>query len=346
MRYLYLSEVGWGYMGEEGRSGERIPALTMLESRLKQAIVDLNRAVKAPRATRLPAAAVPNGNSPVAKLIALHETAQKMAGPSPRIAELEAKVQRLRTWLKLQNCVVEADGSINWGPSNRTVVYDHDLASRGMTQLRIIGGRLFLDDAGAKPLDTSNMVTFFSGPGHAIFVMSATGNIHVSSHSVGHRHHSSLLAGQNVAGAGELQASKGNITWLSNKSGHYRPSVAHLLQILHQLQKGGVAMSFALTVMPYNKRYPTVGAFLKALELDDQPDYELMKLMRYSAHLTDDVLGTHIPDPWRWRAAERGEVPAVYSTDSNQPVDHKIVRKWLKSKGKVAIGQLQSGDGR
>jgi hypothetical protein len=176
--------------------------------------------------------------------------------------------------------------------------------------------------------------------------MSETGNIHVSSHSVGHRHHSSLLAGANVAGAGELKAVNGHLTWLSNKSGHYAPSVAHMLQVLHQIQKGGVPMTFALTVMPAKKQYPTVGAFLKELELNDEPDYELMKLMRYSDHLTDAVLATHTPDPWRWRDSSVGEVAAVYSTTTNAPVPHKAVRQWFKTQGLHAKTDLQRGYGR
>lgn len=319
-------------------------ALQGLQTALKKAIVDLNQAAKRPPGRPLPVA--PKGNSAVAKLIATHETFQTKAAAGNGVALLQAKVERLRTWLQRQNCVVGVDGTIDWQLSSRTVEYDHELVKQGMTRVRILAGRLFLDDAGTTPLDTSNMVTHFSGPGNAIFVMGKSGNIHVSSHSVGHRHHSSLLAGRKVSGAGELKCTNGWITWLSNKSGHYAPSVVHLLQILHQLQKNNVPMTFGLTVMPEKTQYTNVGAFLKYLDLNDQPDYELMKLLAYSSHLTDELLATHHPDPWRWRNAAAGERAAVYSISTNSPVQHKIVRQWLKSQGKFPTREVQPGDGR
>jgi len=330
VQYLYLSELNGSYRTEEGSSGDRILALTELETKLKKAIADYNNAVKLGAAGSPVAPVLPRGPTNVARLVAFHETAQQKAGPNPNLAKVEAKIKKRRAWLKLQNCVVKADGSIDWGLSNRTVEYDHQLASQGMTRLWILGGRLFRDSGGTQPLDTDGMVTHFSGPGHAIYVMSAQGNLHVSSHSVGHRHHSSLLAGANVAGAGELKASNGHLKWLSNKSGHYRPSVVHLLQTLHQLQKAHLPMTFALTVLPDEERFCSVGAFLQHLELNGQPDYELMKLMMYAPHLTDEILCTHLPNPWRW--VKEGETGAVYDDVTKQPVPHKMVREWLKSK--------------
>jgi len=345
VKYHYLSQLGEQYANEQGLSGHRFAALSRLETHLKQAITDLNVAVKRGVRRLIPVPAV--SRSAVHKLIAAHETAQlKAAGPNANLAELQARVQRYLAWLKRQHCVVKANGSIDWGLSNHVVEYDHSLAQQGMTRLHVLGGRLFTDAAGTKPLDTTDMVTMLSGPGHAIFVMSATGNIHVSSHSVGYRHHSSLLAGRDVAGAGELKANNGCLVWLSNKSGHYVPSVGHLLQSLHQMQKGGVPMTFALTVLPDNRRFATVGEYLSELGLQGEPDYDLMRLMRYSAHLTDAILGTHTPGPWHWRDAALGEASGVYNTVTNQFVAHKVVRGWLKSRGLSADVEVQSGRSR
>lgn len=344
MKYLYLSELGHHYYGEEGTPGVRVAALAALEAKLKQAIVDLKNAIKAPPTRPLPV--TPKGTGRVAQLIARHETAQQRAGPDKNLAALQERVRKLRAWLKMQECVLDENGNIDWLFSHRCVEYDHDLVKQGMTKVRFRGGRLFLDDACTKPLDTEQMVTHFSGPGYAIYVMSKRGDIHVSSHSVGYRHHSSLLAGRKVAGAGELKAINGLLHWISNKSGHYRPSMGHLLQVLHQLQKNGVAMDFQVLALPENKTYQTVGHLLKALEMAGEPDYELMKLLRYAAHLRPEVLATHQPNPWRWRDDSLHEKAGVYDAATNQPVSHKEVRQWLKAQGMFADKEIQSGFGR
>ena len=341
MNYPALSELGDHYDHEENTEGVRVAALRQLETRLKKAIVDLANAVKNP-SRPLPVA--PTANTPVAVMVAKHATMQQASNPNARITELRGNVERLKKWLMLQNCTLGSDGSIDWGFSKQTVHYDHQLAEQGLTRVRTQGGRLFMDDLCKVPLDTGSMVTHFSGPGYAIFVMSATGNIHVSSHSVGQKHHSSLLAGGNVAGAGELKCSNGFLQWVSNKSGHYAPSVAHLLQVLHQLQKLAVPMTFPVMVMPEKKEYPSVGAFLEDLELKDEPDYEINKLMAYSDHLTETILATHTPNPWRWR--EPPEAVGVYDETNDVFIPHKTVRQWLKSTGRVAKTAVQSGSGR
>jgi hypothetical protein len=82
-----------------------------------------------------------------------------------------------------------------------------------------------------------------SGGGWAIFVMSPNGNIYAGSHKVGLFHHSSFLAGGNVAGAGEVKASGGTISGLTNKSGHYRPTSAEMVQVFDELKSRGVSLS-------------------------------------------------------------------------------------------------------
>jgi hypothetical protein len=186
------------------------------------------------------------------------------------------------------------------------------------------------------------MVTHVSGPGYAIYVMSATGNIHVSSHSVGHRHHSSLLAGKAVAGAGELKCTKGQLTSLSNKSGHYRPEVRHLTQVLHQLLKNGVPPTFSMKVYPEGKQYASAAIYLS--ELAPEKDYELVKLRRYHRYLKNDILSKHQPDPWR-EFLDTEEL-GVYNAITNQMVPHKEVRQWLKSQGMYGTQVTQSGKGR
>jgi hypothetical protein len=55
-------------------------------------------------------------------------------------------------------------------------------------------------------------------------------------------HHSSVLAGAPVAGAGELAVKQGKITTVTNFSGHYKPSTAALMQTVEQLLKQGALL--------------------------------------------------------------------------------------------------------
>jgi hypothetical protein len=245
MIYRYLSEVGNNYDGEVGMSGVRESALGSLENKLKLAILDLKKerdSVKAP------------ASGSFQDRVQFFQNRASNAN-SAKIKELEVKVALRRDWLVLQGAVADSEGNVNWDRTRRVVEYDSTYQKIGMTLVHFAGGRLFQHQACTRPLDTKHMVTAFSGPGKAIYVMGRTGNIHLSSHSVGYRHHSSLLAGTSVAGAGELQVEDGRLKWISNKSGHYAPSVVHLVQTLHQLQKRGVPMFFRVKLVPDNQEF-------------------------------------------------------------------------------------------
>ena len=349
MRFLYLSKMGNSYAGindstgtvdpaarEEGTSGAHRPTLgcwVRIETQLKQAIVDL-------RNLERPAAA--GAYASLANKKAFFERTSNTAQNQGAIVAARKEVDRLRLWLRKQGVTAQDDGTIL--PTDITpmvVMYDHDIAKQGATMIHISGGKLYTDQACTKPLDTKNMVTHFSGPGKAIFVISQSGNIHIDSHVVGHRHHSSLLAGMPVACAGELEVHNGTLKWLSNKSGHYAPNVDHLLQILHVLQKKFVPLTFSLTVlMPARNDFPTVAEFMQRLQLDEVPDYELGKLLQYSDYLDDATLGAK---NWRWRLVH--EAPGVYHKTTNAMIPHKVVRQWIKSeKGRLA-GKVNTAPG-
>src|SRR5262249_40216433 len=125
-------------------------------------------------------------------------------------------------------------------------------------------------------------------------------HLHVASHITGQYHHSSLLAGANVACAGEIEiGADGKILWLSNKSGHYKPNVDHVFQVLNQLQKHDkVTYVFRLTIWgcidpmnpggPQTRRdFPGAAAFLAEQEPLFETDYQLNKLMAYLHHFID-----------------------------------------------------------
>jgi hypothetical protein len=96
-----------------------------------------------------------------------------------------------------------------------------------------------------QPFDTGPMTSKASGPGFAIFVMDADGNIYAGQHRVGLFHHSSFLAGRDVAAAGELKVAAGKLEVMSSKSGHYTPDADQTWQAVKQMAALGV--SFAST---------------------------------------------------------------------------------------------------
>jgi hypothetical protein len=81
-----------------------------------------------------------------------------------------------------------------------------------------------------------------------IYVMSKNGKIYVAdekkeSQKYGKFHHSSFLAGEPVAAAGELKISGGIITELTDKSGHYKPEIKYTVQVLEYLERIGYDVS-------------------------------------------------------------------------------------------------------
>lgn len=109
-------------------------------------------------------------------------------------------------------------------------------------QLTVKRGKLY--DAQGKPFDTGKAYSWQSGENRAIFVMDPKGSLYASNlHAPGHFHHSSLLAGRPVAGAGEMEVQNGVLKALSNRSGHYRPTPAMDSQVARQLERQGVDLS-------------------------------------------------------------------------------------------------------
>ena len=124
----------------------------------------------------------------------------------------------------------------------RTVHY-MDAAEREMHRVAVVDGTLHWSDGSI--LDTTAASTHWSPQaGKAIFVMDRDGNLFVSlEQDVGRLHHSSLLAGQPVAGAGELAVQDGRLQLVTRASGHYRPTVAQQQAVLDELARQGLDVS-------------------------------------------------------------------------------------------------------
>jgi len=359
MHFADLTEIGDAYAAEEGSQGVRIAALNAVAANLLALRIDLQAARD--RTAQQPAtgsvaerAAFFRGNSGVAA----RELAQR------QVKEIERKIEAASAKLQRQGAVLMGDGSIDWGQTTRYVVYDHTAAAQGLTQLHPhYDGLLYMDAHHATKFDTENLVTHFGGKGWAIYVMSDTGNIHASSHSVGYRHHSSLLAGANVAGAGEMRVLQGKLVNISNKSGHYAPAAAHLLQVLHVLRKRRVSLMHthvSFRTATSAQEFSSVDAFLQSLKAAGmETDYDWVKMIRYLEYIPyANFVPLAATKGWRWGTAadfnpalpenmKRGVVRIADAT----PVSHKEVRAWLKGLGyqlgrTMVMPRVQSGFGR
>ncbi len=154
------------------------------------------------------------------------------------------------------------------------------VADRKAFEISIINGRLFTIDG--LPFDTSATSSVFSGgEGRAIFVMDENGTFYASkTQKVGEFHHSSLVAGEPVAAAGELAVADGELTLLSDRSGHYKPNQELTRQALMALESSGVdfgngtvilAVKSLQTSMLTTREKGLIRALMYPVQFDDNP---------------------------------------------------------------------------
>ncbi|MGX6604934.1 hypothetical protein ACWKSP_22805 [Micromonosporaceae bacterium Da 78-11] len=126
----------------------------------------------------------------------------------------------------------------------KTPVHYMDDAERESNRLFVdADGRLRTAKDGAL-FDTGQAMTLHSGGGRAIFVMDGNGNLYATlEHREGHLHHSSLLAGGDVAGAGEIKVVDGHLAAMTDRSGHYLPRPETNDQALAALRSQGLRTS-------------------------------------------------------------------------------------------------------
>ncbi|AGL15609.1 hypothetical protein [Actinoplanes sp. N902-109] len=123
----------------------------------------------------------------------------------------------------------------------KTPVHYFDESERESYRLFVDGdGRLRSAESGDL-FDTTQASTIHSGEGRAIFVMDGNGNLYATTnHRPGLIHHSSLLAGGDVAGAGEIKVVDGQLVEFTDRSGHYQPRPEVNDQALAALREQGL----------------------------------------------------------------------------------------------------------
>lgn len=129
---------------------------------------------------------------------------------------------------------------------NKNPVKYYDEKSRQRFLLAVRDGKIY--DSDGRLFDTTGGGLL--GDGNAIFVMDEQGRFYASKFAkIGEFQHSSFLAGSPVAAAGTIKVEKGIIQAMSDRSGHYVPSVMHTLQALEHLRNLGVKLPMDKVVL-------------------------------------------------------------------------------------------------
>lgn len=323
--------------GDEKYEMKSNPADTHPELRLRFALIE-ERMLLASAANS--AQVVAGNGSKFDQLRQFHsEQAAKIQAQvrEERLQKLRALIARLKKTLIEFGCQLDENGMIiesSQAPSEH-VVYDHDPILRNATMIHFAGGRLFTDAACRTPLDTQRSSNIFTGAGTAIYVMSATGSFHVASQLKDYRHHSSILAGANVACAGEIRVENGFLKLINNKSGHYKPNQLHLYQVLHQLKKNSVS-GFRLEFLDNDRCRAdySVDRFMSAIE----QDYFERRLICYVEGTSPETLKRL---GWTFIGApSEGKSIGMYDTVTGTRIPYKKVVSTLKNNQCIPVPEI------
>lgn len=126
-------------------------------------------------------------------------------------------------------------GETLWHGGNGPVQY---LSSLERQQFEIIIANGLLLNAAGEFFNTNDAD---GERGRAIYVLDQQGILYCSNRYQHFKfHHSSLVAGEPVACAGEIAIMSGMVFYLDNASGHYNPGALHLSQMDSYLRGKGV----------------------------------------------------------------------------------------------------------
>jgi hypothetical protein len=163
---------------------------------------------------------------------------------------LKQRLAPVARWLPAHvDQYLSPQGHLRTEKDNKAVVKYLGPEERKNYQLHYKNGGLTQGE-GEAPFKTDSMGTNFAGKGFGIFAMSTGGEIYAESHIVGLFHHSSFLAGADVAAAGELKVTGGKLVHVTNKTGHYKADAENLAQALEQFADWGISLdSFQVTLV-------------------------------------------------------------------------------------------------
>jgi hypothetical protein len=202
----------------------------------------------------------------------------------------------------------------------------------------------------AGPASTADSSTFVSGPGWEIFVLSWTGEMYMASHRIGQFHHSSFLAGKDVAAAGEIKTdASGKVMVLNNKSGHYLPKERHVRQLLHLLRKRKVPLDFQLDLKTTDEPLSTTAsewfnndayraervaqAWEELWAAREDPSHTPVTVMTEIANAGGWVVGSKSSDDFSGGSVEEGDssTPVLQYASGGKEVSERDVRRAIKT---------------
>lgn len=202
-----------------------------------------------------------NGES-IGTYIDLVASVQQQTGPLQSVAWQQRLAPRYGATRRLRADFSDESqpGNQVWSGQARSQTYYPDQQTAGDDYgVTVDAGRVTIPgetDADGNPIymDTTDITTRagFAGsqPERMIYTMDDQGELRMADPAAemqsrpGMRfHHSSLVAGEDVASAGEMKIREGQVEAVSDKSGHYRPDFAMTAQVDERLREGGVDTS-------------------------------------------------------------------------------------------------------
>ena len=200
-------------------------------------------------------------------------------------------------------------------------------SARASYRIDFEGGLLMWRGA---PFDTSEMKSYWSPKGRAIYVLDQQGRFYAAEQRLpddpfddSRFHHSSFLSGAPVFGAGEMQVAAGKLQVLTAQSGHYHPTHKEMLQTVRRLSENGVRFyRIALWAKDRRMAMELRQKFPKA-QLDDDADTG-PGTYRMSTDPEEDGLPLEM-----MRATVDGKELAIYVPAQEYLFNPSLQRLWL-----------------
>lgn len=277
-----------------------------------------------------------------ARLKLLYEAyMQAAANQAP---DTEARKKAWQTHYKFmikQDIDVKEDGTFDPASLNdRLVKYDETKVEQEATKVTVSNGLLMRSNG--EPVDTTESVVFTHYTnGQEIFVMSPEGDLHMASHKIGKYHHSSLLAGTNVAAAGAMKAQGGKIELVTDKSGHYQPKREQMVQLLQRLAKEGVSLYFRLELIIINFK-GLASVFLS----ENEPDFEIATTKHVKTNFVDAYGAARVKaafDQANWKKQKRGWETKYIKPDGSAATQKEIRNMLMLHFGEAAKPNVTNG---
>lgn len=147
----------------------------------------------------------------------------------------------------------------------------------------------FTDQGGKRSLDLYDTVQFNDQieNGMSLYVMDTDGRIYVSGRE-GEKSlkHSSFLGGAMALAAGTIRIENGRVVWITGKSGHYRPTVQQMLNVLERLRAYQVDLT---KVTVYRENYTGPFANAKIRNMEAAAAAELLRLRSWPGSNCDKM---------------------------------------------------------